>query len=151
MNGTYHAYDHLGNLTETGKYKRNKKHGRWINYTNKDTLRYDRGILIVKKQKKSKTEKDSLTNANPKKGMFSFLKKKDKDASDSQSAVPATATVNKEDKPGFFKRLFSKKEKAEAKPQQKTKTVNKPTEKEKKDSFFGRLFSKKDKTQKSNG
>lgn len=157
MDGNYYAYDHLGNLTETGKYKRNKKHGRWINYTNKDTLRYDRGILVVKKQKQSKTSKDSLNTNKPEKGFFSFLKKKDKPATDSlkraaaNRAIPSAAPVKKEDKPGFFKRLFTKKDKTEAKPKGNTKSVNQPAKKENTDNFFKRLFTKKNKTQKSNG
>ncbi len=122
MDGKHYAYDETGFLVEEGKYKDNQKHGRWINYISKDTLKYKKGRVVVPKVK---PVKDTLQQTE-KKGFFKRLfSKKEK------AVQPADATVKpakgkndkkqakeqkealpeKDKKPGFFKRLFSKKEK----------------------------------------
>lgn len=42
--GNYYGYDQDGQLTLKGKYRKNIKVGQWINYANKDTLYYKKGI-----------------------------------------------------------------------------------------------------------
>lgn len=141
LDGSYNAYDHTGKLIETGSFKDNKKHGRWINFVNKDTLKYRRGELIIKKLK---PVKDSLSQKSSKKGLlkrlFSKKVKKDEDVLSSATTqnISADGTTKK---PGIFKRIFSKKEKSvKAKPQN-----TEPVVKEEKAGFFKRLFSKKEK------
>lgn len=147
LDGSHYVYDHTGKLVETGRYKNNQKHGRWINFTNKDTLKYRRGELIIKK---IKPVKDTLSQKDRKPGMFKrlFSKKAKKDEAITTSITnDQSASANPSiKKPGFFKRIFSKKQKGAEVKQQSVQPVSKP----KKDNFLKRLFSKKEKP-KTNG
>ncbi|MNK23703.1 hypothetical protein D3C87_420010 [compost metagenome] len=137
--GSFFSYDETGFLVEQGKYKNNKKHGRWINFISKDTLKYKDGKVVIKK---IKAQKDTL-NAKP--GFFKriFSKKAKKDSTidpavTAQDNMQQNGTEKK--KEGFFKRMFSKKEKKATEQEVKTEQ---PAEKKK--GFFSRIFSKKEK------
>ncbi len=78
--GDFCIYDEKGILIEKGSFKKNLKNGVWINFLKKDTIIYKNGSVELKKIKPLKAEKDK-TIVNPQ---------------------------NTDNKPGFFKRLFSK-------------------------------------------
>ena len=146
MDGSFYVYGLKGNLIEEGSFKNNKKHGRWINYVNKDTIRYKHGLQVIKKVK------DTL-DKNKKAGLFVRLfSKKDKIAKEKTSLQP---DVEKEKRKSFFRRLVSSKEKKDGnssikhpKPvKSKEKVQEKAVKEMNEDGFFKRLFSKKDKKQ----
>jgi len=56
--GSYYGYDQTGHLIEAGRYKNNKKHGRWINHVSKDTIKYRRGEVVIKKLKEKTPKKE---------------------------------------------------------------------------------------------
>lgn len=112
--GIFYSYDENGAMIEHGNYKRDIKHGKWVNFEKKETLTYREGHIFFKKIKLSKEEKAKLKREEKAK------KKLEKE-------------VGKENKKGFFKRLFSKKE-------DKKETIQ---TKESKEGFFKRLFGKK--------
>lgn len=112
--GSYYMYDQTGFLVEKGRFKNNKKHGRWINYISKDTLKYRRGELVIKKVK----VKDTLSD---KPGFFKrlFGSKKEKQGKENQPEVKKSKPADRNDnntqaagegqpKKTFFGRLFSK-------------------------------------------
>ncbi|WP_291131233.1 toxin-antitoxin system YwqK family antitoxin [Flavobacterium sp. UBA7682] len=124
--GMSFLYSEQGLLIEKGRFRSNRKHGKWINYISKDTTLYNYGEKVVPKPKKVKEKK-----------------------------------TDEEEKPSFFKRIFTKKDKSksESKTNSKTnlkgdksksgkevKSSQKKVESgDKKDGFFKRLFSKKKK------
>lgn len=139
---TYLHYDMNGALLEKGNFRRDKKHGKWIDYTGKDTVTYKNGEIFVKKPKLTKAEKAA------KKEEKARLKEENKKAEQAKKVEKANAKNNKSDqkvKPSGNN--TSKKNTAPAKGSKNTTTA-KP---EKKEGFFKRLFGKKQPKPKTNG
>lgn len=140
------TYNEGGNLVEEGKYKNNKKHGRWINHISHDTLKFDEGNIVLKKVK------DTVSMAAKKPGFFKrLIAKKDKQSTNDESI--ATPNREKEKTKGFWRKLVSGKEKTNKKgaPKElKQKERKTDSEKEKRGLFNG-LFTKKEKKKVKNG
>lgn len=126
--GSFYHYSIAGEVLESGNFKKDKKHGKWIDFVKKDTAVYKKGVIFVKKPKLTKEEKIKLKEENAK------LKEENKKASEAEKLAKKAsketkalekankktikeqeqqnkkATENKSDKPRFFKKLFSKKE-----------------------------------------
>jgi antitoxin component YwqK of YwqJK toxin-antitoxin module len=129
--GLSNVYDVEGKLLEKGRYKNSKKHGRWINYTSKDTVNYHRGEIVVEKPRLTKEEKAS------------------------QKAAKKLRKGETVKKPNLLQRLFQKKrkgteteaEKSEKEPGEKVSKQNQKKDAgahtAKKQGFFRRLFGKK--------
>lgn len=100
-NGNFFLYDSEGNLIEKGLFRANRKNGKWINYLRKDTLKYYKDKLVVKKEKKSINVNDSIDQTKSKKSNPNSL----------TNSQPTT----KEKRDSFFKRLFKKKNKTKSK------------------------------------
>lgn len=113
LSGKYQEFTESGRLGQnskllvvSGKYKNNRKHGRWIYYKTKDTLYYRKGEKVTDKKK---VEEDN--NVKEKKGF-----------------------VNKTSK--FFKDIFRKKspeEKAKAKKEKEIRKQKKEIKKKRKE------------------
>lgn len=116
--GDYRYYDTEGKLIYQGNYKRDTRHGEWIDHLKKDTLNYKRGEVIIE-------EVDTVQKPSFLKRLFG---KKEKDSLE-------------ENKPGFFKRLFTKKNDS----LQQNKPLNKEKDTATSPNFFQRLFGKKEK------
>ena len=71
--GTFYSYDEKGLLIEKGKFRKNEKHGIWIDCIKKDTIVYKKGLIFIKKIKE---EKD---NNNDKPNFFKRLFRKKSD------------------------------------------------------------------------
>lgn len=130
--GEFIEYSHGGEIILEGKYKNDKKHGLWIKPLTKDTLYYNKGVLVDKnilKEEKEKRKENSFF-----KKLFS---KKEKDASSKKT------NQSKKKKESFFTKLFSKKDELK---EGDNSRVPKRNNKVKKQSFFTKLFSKKDKS-----
>lgn len=108
--GEYKSFDENGFLIESGKYRKGKKHGRWINWIKKDTIVYNRGVIIPKKIKQPKKEKSKvpLSEEELKKPKQTAGKTKKKSE---EKRIEKTKQTHDNSKQGFFKRLFSKKKK----------------------------------------
>lgn len=115
--GNYKEFDSLGNLVLTGKFKKNEKHGKWINYKSDDTIKYKRGKIIIKKIDSTKSG-----------GFFRKLFRSKK-----RDSLPSSKNDTLK-KRGFFKKLFSKKN--------KDTEINKPKKEE--NGFFKRIFGNKE-------
>lgn len=117
LDGSFFTYDNSGKLIQKGKYKNNKKHGVWINYVNKDTLKFNKGEIVIKKVKDTVVSKKDKRPGMLKR-LFSkkyraendSIKKASQQNVEVQQSIIDTSAVNK-NKPNFFKRLFMKKEK----------------------------------------
>lgn len=113
MDGSYYEYDNNGLLLLKGKYRDNKRHGTWIDYIKKDTLKFSSGLLIPKKVK------DTLADKQKKPGFFKRLfAKKNKDTVAAPKNIAPEKVKNnpeKEKRAGFFRRLFYSKEKTNKK------------------------------------
>lgn len=116
LKGNYLRYDDQGNLLESGNFRGNLKHGKWIDFTKKDTVDYKNGAVRVKLT----TEEKAIAKAEK--------KKKAEEQKAAKSADPQAKKKN------FFQRLFQKKDPAKA---------ENPQPQEKKEGFFKRLFAKK--------
>ena len=100
-NGTFTSYDKQGNLLTSGRYKRDLKHGVWVDHNTQDTLWYVKGKAFNEPPRDIKKREDSIAG---KKSLFKrIFGKKEKDST-------AVDTVKK---PGLFKRIFGKKNKEE--------------------------------------
>lgn len=145
--GEYLSYDKTGFLTEKGYYSNGLKTGKWINYISKDTLKYRNGKIVVKKEKHSLKEKDTLVAKNNK-GFFSRVFGKKTPAEDvkkkDKPKVKEAKKVNRSSQEkGFFSKLF-RKNNNESKPNVK-QASKKPVKKtDDKKSFIYRLFHKKE-------
>lgn len=115
--GKYYRYDENGILAEKGNYRGDKKQGRWVDYVNKDTIVYKRGVVFIKKQKLSKEEKvlakDEKKKANEAKKSLKATEKTKK-AAEKETKNKGTKEIKKSSdhnpkKEGFGKRLFGKK------------------------------------------
>lgn len=60
LSGSYKKFDSNGNFLLLGKYVNNKKNGRWINFSNNDTLFYKNGRNIIKDVSQSQPTSDSI-------------------------------------------------------------------------------------------
>ncbi|MFD2561892.1 toxin-antitoxin system YwqK family antitoxin [Aquimarina rubra] len=65
LSGSYQEFTESGVLLVSGKYKNNKKHGRWITHHTNDTLYFKRGEKVIKEEiaeeeKNDKNEKKSF-------------------------------------------------------------------------------------------
>ena len=111
--GKFLLYDENGGLIEKGYYKRNLKDGKWVNFVNKDTIFYKRGVPKEKKKKLTKeeiklekqTKKDLRKAEKAKKTSKKALKKS------KQKIKPENNQSKKEvselKKSNFFKRMFN--------------------------------------------
>lgn len=142
--GMSFLYDEQGHLILKGRYKSDKKHGRWIDYKTTDTLEYKLGNVVVAKPKKVKEAKEG---DQVKKGFFKRLfGKKD-----------STVVDDKANKKNGQTELKSQKKLKEKVSIDKLKTTKKQSsdkaeiEKPRKSNFFTRLFSKKKKADANKG
>ncbi len=96
LNGKYCFYDSIGQISMTGNYNNNEKHGRFINYyEGAITYRqyYKNGVSVFKQPKKKKVEVEKVECLEPIKA-------------ERDSVVVDTNRVKKS---GFFSRMFSRK------------------------------------------
>lgn len=140
--GDYLRYDDKGILAETGKYKKGVKTGVWINYEKKDTLVYKKGILVIKKQKISKSQEYKLKEEQTK------LEASKKQAQELETTSDVNTLAS-------YKAAAKEKEKAEKEQKQKEREKEKAAEKQKKaadkasqkdsktKTFFKNIFTKK--------
>jgi antitoxin component YwqK of YwqJK toxin-antitoxin module len=100
LSGEYFLHNDSGELLLTGRYSKGEKVGKWVDYREKDTIRYKKGISVLKK------EKD--TNVVNKDGFFKrlFKKKSNDESIKVQSVKPSD---DKSKKVPFLKRVFRKK------------------------------------------
>lgn len=106
LSGKYQEFTESGLLVVSGKYKSNKKHGRWIYYKTKDTIYYRKGEKV--------TDQKEVEEGNSKKEKKGFLNKTSK----------------------FFKDIFKKKspeEKAKAKKEKEIRKQKREIEKKRKE------------------
>lgn len=139
-NGIYYRYGLQGGLAEEGKYKKDKKHGKWIDYEKKDTIVYKRGLAVIKKSKISKAEKFKLKQESNKKDEDKkALQKSDelKNTAD-LAAYKDTAKANKE-----TKKVKEKDERAKEKVLKEKEKATKKAEKEAKGDSKIKAFFKK--------
>ncbi|NQY30194.1 MAG: hypothetical protein HRT69_12080 [Flavobacteriaceae bacterium] len=103
LSGKYFLHNGSGELVLKGKYSKGKRVGKWINYVKKDTTRYKKGIVFIKKIKDTTLVK--------KEGLFTrVFKKKNKDAKKKGAVKKTKKTPNENSKQSsFLKRLFKKK------------------------------------------
>lgn len=113
--GSYYTYSVNGDLLEQGYFRKDKKHGRWVDFIKKDTAMYKAGTIVIPKPKLTKEEKQKAREDKAKaKKEASEAAKKEKQLREKnrQQKGKATTTVKPADKkPGFFERLFSRKPK----------------------------------------
>ncbi|WP_299254072.1 hypothetical protein [uncultured Aquimarina sp.] len=123
LSGAYREFTESGILLVSGKYKKNKKHGRWILHNTKDTLYFKRGKKVIKEEAVEEIEDD-------KKEKKSFIIKTK----------------------AFFKDIFKKKtpeEKEKAKKEKEIRKQKKEIEKKRKELAKKKEASKKN-TSKNN-
>jgi len=108
LSGEYFLQNDSGELLLKGKYSKGKRVGKWVDYIKKDTTRYKKGVVFIKKIKD--------TNAVKKEGVFTrVFKKKNKEGKKKKGKKKGKQkevkkTLNKKTKkPFFLKRLFKKK------------------------------------------
>lgn len=114
--GGYKEFDEEGTLFWTGKFRHDKKHGKWINHKAKDTLYFKRGEKVTKEELSEEEE-----------GKKRAKKKNKKNSGEKKSFVNKTKD--------FFKNAFRKKtpeEKAKIKKQKELERKQKALEKKKK-------------------
>ncbi|AXT53925.1 hypothetical protein D1818_25075 [Aquimarina sp. BL5] len=58
LSGTYNEFTESGVLLVSGKYKNNKKHGRWISHNTNDTLYFKKGEKVIKEAAEEEIEDD---------------------------------------------------------------------------------------------
>lgn len=112
--GFFYHYTQDGQLMEKGRYRADKKQGKWINYISKDTISYKKGEIVAAKVKGKKLNdffKRLVTKIDRSKDPVKETKAK----STKKSKTPSVKTNSKQKKKGFFQRLFSKKEKPNGK------------------------------------
>lgn len=125
--GSYYRYSDTGEILEAGSFKNGMMHGKWIDFLKNDTTVYKKGIIYLKKPKSTKEEKlllkeenrrvkaenkknkKSQRDAKKETGKKGILEKSDQKVFENQKTKRNTLQ-NKEEKPGFFYRIFSKKE-----------------------------------------
>lgn len=144
--GMSFLYDEQGHLLLKGRYKSDKRHGRWIDYKTNDTLEYKFGNVIVAKPKKVKESKDGDV---ARKGFFKRLfGKKDSTAVDKKSNKDKGQTEEKSQKKPQEKGKASG---DKLKASQKQSSVKAEIAKPRKSNFLTRLFSKKKKPDANKG
>lgn len=116
--GNFYGYNIEGKMLEKGFYSSGKKQGNWIDFINKDTIRYKKGKVFIPKPKLTKEEK-AIQKIKDKKDKEALKLKKEKErdlkkTKKEQLKKTNTATSKKKEtvkKDNFITRLFSKKEK----------------------------------------
>jgi len=98
LSGKYFLHNDSGELLLKGKYSRGERSGEWIDYVKKDTIRYKKGVVFIKKVKD--------TNGIKREGLFTRVFKK-KNNESSKKAIKSSKKEAK--KISFLKRLFKKK------------------------------------------
>lgn len=108
--GAYYQYDETGEIVLEGNFRNNRKHGKWIDFTKKDTVAYKKGIVFVKKPKLSKEEKKKAEEI--KKALKKSEKENKAAAKEKKSGEKEIKKTSSEkpEKESFFKRLFGKKQ-----------------------------------------
>ena len=102
-NGKFFAFDENGALIQSGRYKRDLKHGIWVDHLTKDTLWYEKGVAFREDPRIVRKREDSIAG---KRNLFQrIFSKKEKDS----TAVDSTK------RPGLLQRIFGKKNKEEEK------------------------------------
>jgi antitoxin component YwqK of YwqJK toxin-antitoxin module len=103
LSGEYFLHNDSGELLLKGRYSKGEKVGKWVDYREKDTIRYKKGVVILKKGKD--------TNAVKKDGFFRrlFKKKSNDESIKVQSVKTAKPYDEKTKKAPFLKRVFRKK------------------------------------------
>jgi hypothetical protein len=167
LHNDFFKYYHSNQLAEAGKFKKGLKEGYWKTWFENGTLQskvywdngqkdgtyygYDQtGFLTETGKYKNNLKEGRWINYISK----DTLKYRDGKVVVKKEKVKKTKDTlqQKENKPGFFKRLFGKKNKATKDGEVTTPSAKKtgamaPAQnQEKKDGFFKRLFSKKDKS-----
>lgn len=145
--GNYYCYDDKGDIIIKGNYRRNVMNGKWIDYIKKDTLKYSRGVVVVKKMGLSKVEKYKLNQEI----IIANRKKKTEQESEKLQNSNTLATYKvkaKEDEKNYKenKKVFNQKVATDKKALKEKKKAAKKTEKERKaaqgDSKAKALFKK---------
>jgi hypothetical protein len=127
-------------LAEEGRYKKDKKHGKWIDYEKKDTIVYKRGLVVIKKSKVSKAEKFKIKQESNKKDEDKKALQKSEELKNTTdlAAYKATAKTNEE-----TKKAKEKEERAKEKTlKEKEKATKKAEKKAKGDSKIKAYFKK---------
>lgn len=130
--GMSFLYSEQGELIEKGRFRSDKKHGKWINYISKDTTLYNYGEKVIPKPKKEKVIKENADGEKKPSFFKRLFSKKNKSNSETKSS-------SKEDSKPNSKNSKLKANKEVKSSDKKTKTV------ENNEGFFKRLFSKKKK------
>ncbi|WP_300568525.1 hypothetical protein [Flavobacterium sp.] len=108
--GKFYHYDTNGLLIENGNFKNNKKHGVWIDYTAKDSIVYNKGVIFVKKPKPSKEEIAKLKEEKKKASAAKKAAKEEEKAKKATTKGNKKPSESKPKKEGFFKKIFNKKQ-----------------------------------------
>lgn len=122
--GIFYHFDANGNVLEKGNFKKDKKHGEWIDYATKVTVRFKNGIVVPEKIKYSKEE-------------IAKLKEDKKKAEEAKKAARKA------------KKIEAKAGRKSAKDKNESSKIE--TNTPKKENFFTRLFNKKQPKQNTNG
>lgn len=145
--GMSFLYDEQGRLLLKGRYKSDKKHGRWIDYKANDTTAYKLGNVVVSKPKKVKEVREGEVT---KKGFFKrlFGKKESTEVDDKSNKDKEQSELKNQNKRKKNGVASEGKSRVTAKKQRNPKAEE---SKPKKSNFFTRLFSKKEKADASKG
>ncbi len=163
--GYYAMLDDSGDLIIEGNYNKGKRHRKWIDYQENDTIRYRHGKLLIEDnlnrpnffQRLFKKKNDSLRKLDSLR--INERRLKSENSSKINSSKKEKNSFKKE---GFFKRLFNKNinkkdinknSKAQEKGKESAKTLKKKEVKDQKNqNFFSRLLRNlfKSKTKKVN-
>lgn len=150
--GKFLKYDLNGNLIESGHYMTDLKTGKWINIENRDTINYRRGIVVIEKQKYTKSEKYSIKQGNIKLKNDKATQKELESTTD-EAKLAGLKTKTKEEKEIAKEKVKTQKEtkaatkkaEKEAKERAREQAKNEPKKESKIIIFFKNLLKKKDK------
>jgi len=98
LSGKYFLHNDSGELLLKGKYSKGERSGKWIDYVKKDTIRYKKGVVFIKKTKD--------TSGIKKEGLFTRVFKKKNNVNSKKAIKSSKQKVKKE---SFFTRIFKKK------------------------------------------